>query len=165
MRAAPAVIVLGVSRSGTSLLRHMLDHHPELAKPGESYFIPGLWDRYRRRRDTDALLADLGCVPRLHEWGVRMEDVRRRLPGRAGFADVIHAIYAGYAEARGKRRFGDRTPLYMQHLEVLEQAFPQARYVHIVRDGRDAALSFCAMRYRPRFSWAWPHGLADFAAQ
>jgi len=164
-RSGPPVVVLGVSRSGTSLLRHMLDHHSELAIPPESYFIPALWDRYRHRPHAEALLADLGYIARLPEWRVSMADVRRRLPRTAGFADVIQAVYAAYAEARGKHRFGDRTPLYMQHLHVLERAFPQARYLHIVRDGRDAAVSFVAMRHRPRFSWAWPHGLADFAAQ
>lgn len=161
----PPVVVLGVSRSGTSLLRHMLDHHSELAIPPESYFIPALWARYRRRRNTAALLADLGCSARLSEWGLSMAEVCRRLPPSPGFADVIEAVYESYARARGKLRFGDRTPLYMQHLDALEGAFPHARYVHIVRDGRDAARSYLAMTYRPRFSWAWPHGLGDFAAQ
>ncbi len=164
-RTGPPVVVLGVSRSGTSLLRHMLDHHSELAIPPESYFIPALWDRYRRRRDTEALLTDLGYSGRLYEWAVSMADVRRQLPRSAGFADVITAVYGSYARARGKHRFGDRTPLYMQHLDVLEDAFPHARYVHIMRDGRNAALSFLAMRHRPRLSWAWPRGLGDFAAQ
>jgi Sulfotransferase family len=165
MRFAPAVVVLGVSRSGTTLLRHMLDRHSELAIPGESYFIHGLWDRYRRRPDPSALLADLSCLARLREWEVDLETVRRRLPPGADFAEVLQSVYAGYAEARGKRRFGDRTPLYMLYLDALEQAFPRAQYVHIIRDARDAALSFRAMRAPPRGSWAWPHGLYDFAEQ
>jgi hypothetical protein len=51
----------------------------------------------------------------------------------------------------------------MQHLDVLPRAFPDARYVHIVRDGRDAALSMLAMRRKPRFNLARPRGVGDFA--
>ena len=63
----------------------------------------------------------------------------RAAAGGRRFADVIDAVYRGYAEARGKRRYGDKTPSYMQHLGLLDRVFPGARYVHIVRDGRDAA--------------------------
>ncbi len=52
-RSGPPVVVLGVSRSVSSLLRHMLDHHSELAIPPESYFIPALRDRYPYYRDVD----------------------------------------------------------------------------------------------------------------
>ena len=49
------VIVLGVSRSGTTLLKEMLDSHSALAIPTESYFIPQLWARHRRSFDTRRL--------------------------------------------------------------------------------------------------------------
>ena len=74
------------------------------------------------------------------------EDVRARLPERPTFAEAIETIYRLYAESQGKSRFGEKTPLFMQHLDALERAFPGARYVHIVRHGRDAALSLLAMR-------------------
>jgi hypothetical protein len=157
------VIVLGVSRSGTTLLKEMLDRHSELAVPSESYFIPQLWDRHGPRPDAEAILADLGRLARVREWGVSPDDVRRRLPPDPSFPEVIAAVYGVYAGARGKARFGDKTPAYMQRLDLLERVFPHAQYVHIVRDGRDAMLSFAAMRRRPRFNWARPRGVGDFA--
>jgi hypothetical protein len=163
--AGPPVVVLGVSRSGTTLLKAMLDMSSDLAIPSESYFIPQLWDRHGPWPDREAILADLGRIARACEWGVTPAVVRARLPAEASFRDVIAAVYCSYAEARGKHRFGDKTPAYMQHLELLERVFPGAQYVHIVRDGRDAALSFLAMRRRPRFNWARPRGLGDFACQ
>jgi hypothetical protein len=162
--AAP-VIVLGVSRSGTTLLKEMLGRHSELAVPSESYFIPQLWDRHGPRPDAEAVLADLGRLARVREWGVTPDDVRRRLPPDPSFPEVIAAVYGAYADARGKPRFGDKTPAYMQRLDLLERVFPHAQYVHIVRDGRDAMLSFAAMRRRPRFNWARPRGPGDFACQ
>lgn len=159
------VVVLGVSRSGTTLLKEMLDRHPLLAIPTESYFIPQLWDRHGPRPEREEILADLGRIARVREWGVTPADVRRRLPAEASFADVVGAVYRAYADARGKPRFGDKTPSYMQHLDLLERVFPGAQYVHIVRDGRDAASSFLGMRRRPRFNWARPRGLGGFACQ
>lgn len=143
----------------------MLDRHSQLAIPTESYFIPQLWDRHGAQVDREAFIADLGRLERLQEWGVDPEDVRARLGERAPFAEAVQAIYRAYAEARGKTRFGDKTPLYMQRLHIVERAFPGARYVHIVRDGRDACLSFLALQRRPRFNWSRPRGLGGFAAQ
>ena len=159
------MVVLGVSRSGTTLLKEMLDRHSELVIPSESYFIPQLWDRHGSRPDREAILADLGRISRVREWGVAPDDLRRRMPRDPSFAEAIDAVYRTYAEARGKRRFGDKTPAYMQSLDLLERVFPDARYVHIVRDGRDAGLSFVSMRRRARFNWSRPRRLGDFACQ
>jgi hypothetical protein len=156
--------VVGVSRSGTTLLKEMLNRHSELAIPSESYFIPQLWDRHGERSSADEVVEDLGRIPRVREWGVRPEDVRARLPERAAFNDVVDAVYRAYAEARGKARYGDKTPAYMQHLPLLDRVFPDAQYVHIVRDGRDAALSFAAMMRKPRFNLGRPRRLAEFAS-
>jgi Sulfotransferase family len=163
--SGPPVVILGVSRSGTTLLKEMLDGSSELAIPSESYFIPQLWDRHGPEPDPDAILEDLGRIARVREWGVTLGDVRRRLPEEPSFRDVIVPVYRAYAERQGKERFGDKTPAYMQHLELLDATFPGAQYVHIVRDGRDAGLSFLGMRRRPRFNWARPRGLGDFACQ
>jgi hypothetical protein len=164
-RDAAPVVILGVSRSGTTLLKEMLDRHPDLAIPSESYFICQLWDRHRAEVEADGFAADLARLERIAAWGVDPAEVRARLPARAPFSEAVRAIYACYAEARGCRRFGDKTPLYMQRLACVGRAFPDARYVHIVRDGRDACLSFLAMRRRPRFNFSRPRGVAGFAAQ
>lgn len=157
-------VVLGVSRSGTTLLKAMLDAHSQLAIPSESYFLPQLWDRHGEQPERDTFVEDLGRLERLREWGVDPEQVRERLPERPTFAEAVQSIYRVYAASRGKQRFGDKTPLYMQHLDVLERAFPDARYVHIVRDGRDAAASMRAMTRKPRFNLSRPRGVGDFAA-
>jgi Sulfotransferase family len=163
-RSAAPVVVLGVSRSGTTLLKEMLDRHSALAIPTESYFVPQLWARHGPRPQREAFLADVARLARIAEWGVTPRMVAERLPAKPTFAAAVAAIYRAYADARGKPRFGDKTPAYMQRLDLLEVAFPGALYVHLVRDGRDAALSLLAMRRRPRFNWARPRGLLSFAA-
>ncbi len=163
---APPLFVLGVRRSGTTLLRLMLDRHPELAIPDESYFIPQLASRHRGHLDPAAFEDDLRRLPTLAEWGVSAREVRGHLPPGATGADGIAAIYELYAERRGKCRWGDKTPLYMRYLPLLERLFPDALYVHLVRDGRDAALSFLSVP--PGImteSWGHPRDAAGFACQ
>jgi Sulfotransferase family len=159
------VVVLGFSRSGTTLLKQMLDSNPELAMPTESYFLPQLWARHGERPDRETFLDDVARLPRLEDWGVTRADVAERLPAEPEFSQAVQAIYRAYADARGKNRFGDKTPSYMQELELLERAFPGARYVHLVRDGRDAGLSFLALTRRPSFNWARPRSLGAVAVQ
>ena len=160
------VFVLGVRRSGTTLLRVMLDRHPQLAVPDESYFIPQLADRHRGPIDVGDFLDDLERLPTLRQWGVDIAAVRPKLrPGQPP-GEAIGAVYEVYAEARGKGRWGDKTPMYMQRLPLLERLFPTAHYVHLVRDGRDCALSFLQMPEGiVTRSWAHPRDAAGFACQ
>lgn len=159
------IIVLGVSRSGTTLLRSMLDRHPDVAIPTESYFIPQLHDRHGDAPDRARIIADVGRLQRVREWGITESDLDSRLAASPTFAEVVDAIYATWAERRGAVRYGDKTPLYMQHLDLLERVFPDAQYVHIVRDARAAGLSFVGMQRKARFNWSRPRRVEDFACQ
>jgi hypothetical protein len=80
--------------------------------------------------------------------------------------EALGTVYAVYAEGRGKPRWGDKTPMYMQNLRLLERLFPDARFVHLIRDGRDAALSFLSMPHGiVTETWMHPRTPADFACQ
>jgi len=163
---APPVLVLGVRRSGTTLLRVVLDRHSELAVPDESYFVPQLADRHGGRVDVEDFVDDLRRLPTLREWGVSPDAVRARMRPGLGLGEAVAAVYEAFAESRGKSRWGDKTPMYMQHLSLLERLFPTACYVHLVRDGRDAGLSFLAMpRGIVTEGWGHPRTPAGFACQ
>jgi hypothetical protein len=162
----PPLFVLGVRRSGTTLLRVVLDRHSELAIPDESYFLPQLGDRHGDRLDLDAFVDDLRRLPTLREWDVSPDEVRARLEAGASLGRAIATVYELYAERHRKTRWGDKTPMYMEHLDLLERLFPDALYVHLVRDGRDAALSFLTMpRGIVTETWAHPRDAAGFACQ
>jgi len=163
---SPPVIVLGVGRSGTTLLRVMLDRNSELAIPYESFFVVPLARRHSRRPKLEAFLEDLDRFYQLYEWGIAPDDVRPRLREGMTTGEAIAAVFEVYAEREGKPRWGDKTPLYMQSLPLLERLFPDSSWVHLVRDGRDAALSFLALP--EGFSgktWAQPRTAAQFAAR
>jgi hypothetical protein len=160
------VLILGVRRSGTTLLRVMLDGHSQLAIPDESYFLPQIADRHGDPIDPDAFADDLARLPTLREWEVDASEVRTRLRLGMTVGEAVSQVYLAYAERQRKSRWGDKTPMYMQHLPMLERLFPDAGYVHLIRDGRDAALSFLAMPEGVvTRTWAHPASAADFACQ
>jgi LPS sulfotransferase NodH len=162
----PPLLVLGVRRSGTTLLRVMLDRNSELAVPDESYFVPQLAQRHREHPDPYAFLDDVRRLPTIREWEIDVDELRGRLRQGMTLGEMIGAIYETYAAARGKERWGDKTPLYMQYLPLLERLFQDACYVHLIRDGRDTAQSFLSMpRGIVTESWSHPRDIADFACQ
>jgi len=160
------VIVLGVRRSGTTLLRVMLDRNPALAVPDESYFVPQLARRHRGTVEPASFVDDLRRLPTLAEWDIPADAVAARLRPGMTTGEAIAAVFEAYAAERGKPRWGDKTPLYMQHLPLLERLFPEASFVHLIRDGRDAALSFLSVPEGIMTEgWGYPRDAAGFACQ
>lgn len=158
------LIVLGVSRSGTTLLRVILDRSPGIAIPDESFFVPLLARRHPGRLDPARFLDDLSRIPVLAAWGVSPADVGERLRPGMDVGRAIAAVFEAYAEKASKPRWGDKTPMYMRHLSLLERLFPDAQYVHLIRDGRDAAVSFLEMPAGTYTrTWAHPDTAAEFA--
>jgi hypothetical protein len=152
------VFLVGADRSGTTLLRLMLDRHSRLAIPPESHFIPLLW----RRRDKygshgfvdrqERFLADLAGYPTYVSWGIPIEAVEQqfeRLQHRPSFAEAIDAIFTAWATLQGKPRWGDKTPSYVREIPLLNTLFPESRFIHLIRDGRDVALSVIDLRRLP----------------
>ena len=159
---APPVFVVGCGRSGTTLLRLMLDAHSELAIPGETHFLITLWQDRRRfespngRLDAEALVRSAMSSHQFRYWDVPEGTVLRRvdaLPSDAGFADAIGALYMAYADEHRKRRWGDKTPQYVRSIPTLARVFDGSRFVHVIRDGRDVALSYLSLRWGPPNVW------------
>ena len=160
------MIVLGVRRSGTTLLRVMLDRNAELAIPDESYFVPQLARRHRGIVQVETFVDDLRRLPTLVEWKLAPDAVALRLRPQMTTGDAIAAVFEAYAAERGKSRWGDKTPLYMQYLPLLERLFAEAAFVHLIRDGRDAALSFLSVPEGIMTQgWGHPRDVAGFACQ
>jgi len=146
--------VVGADRSGTTLLRVMLERHPQIAIPPESHFIPRLWQRRGRYAaadgrlvNTERFLADLAAEPRFMKWELPIEAVEAELGRVQGprLVDGIEAPFRAYARTRGKAVWGDKTPGYAEQIPLLNRLWPGARFVHMIRDGRDVALSTFAL--------------------
>jgi hypothetical protein len=162
----PPLLVLGVSRSGTTLLRVILDRSPGIAIPDETFFIPQLAARHPDPVDPARFLDDLRRLPRLAAWRISADQLATRLRPGMTTSEAIHAVFTAYADRDGKPRWGDKTPMYMRYLGLLDRLFPDAQYVHLVRDGRDAALAFLDMPEGVvTRTWAHPRDPAGFACE
>ena len=162
----PPLFVVGCGRSGTTMLRLMLDSHPDLAIPGESHFITELWKRRRRYRspagfDAPRLVADIMRMSHFQRWGMPEALVWEWLEAleKPGFAQSVEAVFRSYADYQGKKRWGDKTPIYVRAIPLLVRLFPNARFLHIIRDGRNVAASYLTLPWGPatikQAAWRW----------
>ena len=155
MKEGP-IFVVGAPRSGTTLLQRMLRSHPRIASPtGESHFmIPLLRDharygdlskrenlvsllRYMHGRWAEFLDTDMRGIAFDTETTADAIAARRA----SGMAEVIDTLFSLNAEGQGKQRWLEKTPYYTLHIDLLAATYPDAQFVHIIRDGRDAVLS------------------------
>ena len=128
----------------------MLDAHPDLAIPPETHFLPALIALYAggREPNTDELVEAVETHPGWHDFGMDENELRIALAARAGLgrpgnaAGAIRAFYTAYASAHEKPRWGDKTPVYIESIAQIGSVLgDQARFVHLIRDGRDVAVS------------------------
>ncbi len=148
----PAPFIVGVPRSGTTLLRLMLDAHPELAIGPETHFLPDLLARLAAAPHArQALVEAIAGSERWPEFGLSAAELAAAVRGATPFspAEGVRAFYRLYAARFGKSRWGDKTPGYLLHMEAIQDLLPEARFVHLVRDGRDVALSIRPLWFGP----------------
>lgn len=143
--ASPYLFVTGAARSGTTLLQRMLDAHPELAVVNETYWVPR---KFRERNGltragtvTPALAPLLLANPRFERMGFTHEDVLALIGEQPSYAEFVARLFTCYAQARGKRYAGDKTPGYVRRIPELHELLPATRFVHIIRDPRDVTVS------------------------
>jgi hypothetical protein len=127
----------------------MLNAHPDVAVPPESRFITELW-RGENDIDADRVLAELRDHRRFKLWGLPIEEVRNEIAASTvPYADAIEAAYRAYAKHRGKSTYGDKTPRYVEQLPLLARLWPDAKFIHQIRDGRNVALSYADVPFGP----------------
>lgn len=154
----PAPFIVGAPRSGTTLLRLMLDAHPQLAIPPETYFIPRAvkrWDQVSSRRGKrkvrQAFYEEVTGHKRWVDFHLEADALRQRLeveqPGEVG--EAVRVFYRLYADKVGKPQWGDKTPYYVRKMDLIQEILPEARFVHIIRDGRAVTLSIKDLWFGP----------------
>lgn len=150
MTAAP-IFIVGCPRSGTTLLRNLLRSHPRITFPSESHFIPSFYRGYGNPgSDGEAveLARRILRVEWIRQWGIRITP--EEFAGDRSFRAVVGRLFECWARADGKPRWGDKTPHYVQEIATLAELFPEARVIHMLRDGRDVELSWLKAGFEPR---------------
>ena len=146
-----APFIVGLSRSGTTLLRVMLDAHPLLAIPTGTFFIPTLMKMCRSSPDPAATF--LSCIVEHWKWPdfhldrrVLETEIRSLVP--FDLSEAFRIFYRLCASRFSKPRWGDKSA-YLWDMVTVQEALPEAAFVHIIRDGRDVAFSVLRQHFGP----------------
>jgi hypothetical protein len=154
----PFPFLVGCGRSGTTLLRAMFDAHADVCVPDEVAFVVRYARPHRamqygwpRRFDAGRCVELIVGDSSFRRWPITAEDARAAVHETVptSFADTIRTLYALVAAHRGKPRYADKTPMHVLHLPRLARLFPEARFVHVIRDGRDVARSYQSVEWGP----------------
>jgi hypothetical protein len=139
----PMPIIVGVGRSGTTMLRLMLDAHPELTIPPETHFVPELIDAIGEGATPEQAVRVMTAVRQWGDLHTEPEEVLERWRRLDSFeaGPALRAFYEIFPERQGKSRYGEKTPAYVKNMLKIEGVLPEARFIHVIRDGRDVALS------------------------
>jgi hypothetical protein len=124
------IFIVGCQRSGTTLTRLLLDSHSRISCGAETLFLG----------DMERIVT---CDwRRLARYGFDQAYWLERIAGFFG------GVQQEYAESRGKARWADKSPEYALHMDFIARVFPEAQFVHVIRDARDVAVS-----HRKRFGY------------
>lgn len=144
----PPFFVVGSDRSGTTMLMMMLDAHPGLGVSRESWFLIDLMNALPlqgplSQHQVDEAFDIIRQHPRWQRWNIPDRDLQTRLSKLTApdLAELVEAVFQLDLERGKKARWGDKTPAYVHEIKRIHSMFPQARFIHIIRDARDVCIS------------------------
>lgn len=143
----PFVFLVGCPRSGTTMLQRILDAHPQVAICPETFWIPYYYKKRLGVAPDGMINEDLSRVMfeyykfyRMRIGPEALESVMTR-EGPTAYSGFVSRVFDLYGQGRGKPLVGDKTPDYARNIPTLHALWPEARFVHLIRDGRDVCLS------------------------
>ncbi|MCW3991710.1 MAG: sulfotransferase, partial [Candidatus Bathyarchaeota archaeon] len=131
-----SIIIGGCARSGTTLIRVMLDTHPHIyCGPESNLFLP---IRIRTRKRIEELS---------WKFDVPAEEIQTLMRSSRCLSEFIEKFFGRIGSIHGKRRWADKSPRNVLRLDYIFKHFPRAKFIHMIRDGRDVA---CSLRTFPK---------------
>lgn len=153
--------IVGSARSGTTMLQKLLNRHSQLCVPEETHFIPReikpFLKELKRGKPNDAVEI-LNSLDIAKKWNVRVEahDINHE-EGEKAYAEAVNQLLTHRAAQDNKPCWGEKTPWYLLEIPLLRRLFPEARFIHIYRDGRDVALSIMPLSWGPNNAYTCAH--------
>lgn len=164
--------ILGNPRSGTSLLRLMLNSHPNIVVPPESGFLQWWYEKYKYwsvENSKDNFLvgkyvADILSSKKIEDWNLNFEKIINLIlkVKPSNYGELSSLIYLSYnsSESLEEIMVGDKNNYFIHHLPVINEIYPNTKYIHLIRDGRDVACSYQKLksiktksRYKPNLAY------------
>jgi hypothetical protein len=154
IKSIPFLFIVGRGRSGTSLLQAVLGDHPNVISTNESPFILTLKKKYSKIETWDSKLLD-SFITDLYEdlkfshfWKIDQQTLRRSIGQysveQLTFSVLCKIVYLNFPSSSEKRNIlwlVDKNPIYSLFINDLIEIFPEAKFIHLVRDYRDNIIS------------------------
>lgn len=156
----PFFFIIGRPRSGTTLLRHLFDAHPNVIIPSECNYILALSGKYKHqkkfgRKILEHFLDDLKQTKSFDTLSMNDELLKKNVfsvPENITYPElckIVHATYASIHEKKEILLIGDKNPAYSsENFTKVFSLFPDAKYIHLIRDYRDQATSLLKAKFK-----------------
>ena len=152
--------IIGTGRCGTTMLAQMLNSHSKVCVPHElqilfEYSNNGfrLYEVFKDNKNEHfgprdfVDLIEARCPHKFHEYFDYRSFFEKQQYPIHSLKKLANSLYSEIAESKHKNIFIEQTPWYGQRIDILNELFPDAKYIHMLRDARDVAISFA------RTSW------------
>jgi len=164
------IFVVSAPRSGSTLLRLILDAHPGIAVPPPGWLYelvrPFMYSYGDPMTDESffELCEDILCTPTIVRWGLGVDvDTLEAESETRDFKGPFAVLHRAYAEKTGKPRWGEKSPRNSYWMDEIVEDFPDAQFIHIVRDGRDMAIDIAdSPQMRPYSLYTGAHVWARY---
>jgi len=148
MRNTRILFIVGVPRSGTTLLKSILSAHSRIAIAPETHFFQKFYNRYgdpNKDSDFERLWSDLKDNKYFLDLGLsNIQSFKHNLlqDRPRTYQKIYTQLLREYAGQKGKEVCGDETPGHFEFIDLLASFYPEAKFIHIIRDPRAVAASF-----------------------
>ena len=144
-----AIFIVGCPRSGTTLLQQMLDAHPEIAVAPETHFMRLFWKSRNdygdltKEHNYQQLLNQITALPEFLEMELDAQEFSKAAwQLERNYAAIFQLLLGQFAQCRGAKVVGEKTPNHVLYMPAIQTLFPDARFIHIVRDPRSVVNSW-----------------------
>lgn len=145
------LFILGNPRSGTSLFRIILNAHPNIVIPPESGFLQWWYPKYKswnsqnvNHRDIETYVHDVLSSKKIEAYSINADElityILKKQP--ESYASLSACVYRYYGRLKEISIWGDKNNYYIGHIPLLKKLYPDAKFIHLIRDGRDVACSY-----------------------
>ena len=153
------IFIVSAPRSGSTLMRLILDAHPRIGIPSPAWLYemvgPYLYSYgdLTIQKNLLSLAEDILAAPSIKDWTSQLSAEEMVNDAKeSSFGGLYDVLHRKYARDTGKSRWGEKTPRNCFWMDEIKSDFPDAQFVHIIRDGRDMAIDIADSRL-------WPYSL------